>query len=232
MGLFDSLFKPDTSATTAAYQQQKNQINRGNANAQEELASGLKKARAPLNQAADIYGQFGQQFQPGISTYLGSLGLGGPEAQTQAVNSFQTSPGYQFGVDEALKGIMRNYAATGGTASGNVLEALQQRGLNLANQEYGNWQNRLAGLINPAYSGFSGQAQTLKSLSDLISGNYENRAQVGLGTASNLANAAGQYGQNMQAADTASTENFWNLVNGLLAAGGKVAGAYAGGGTA
>lgn len=228
MGIFDSLFKPDTSATTQAYGQQKSAIKKGEKLGIAELEKGLFKGSKPLNEAGDIFGQFGQQFQPGIDMYLNSLGLGGPEGNQAAVNTFQAGPGYQFGVDEALKGIMRNYAATGGTASGNVLQALQERGLNLANQEYGSWQDRLAGLINPAYSGFSGQAKALTDLSSLISGNYDNRANVRLGSASNMANAAGQYGQNMQAADTAATENFWGLVNGLLGAGAKVGGAWLG----
>ncbi len=76
-----------------------------------------------------------------------------------AVNTFQTSPGYQFAVDQALGQVARQGASRGLLDSGAGLRALTDRAQGMANQEFNNWQqnqqnqynqyqNRLQGLAS------------------------------------------------------------------------------------
>lgn len=67
-------------------------------------------------------------------------------AQLQDPNAFQQSPGFNFLQQQGMQGIERSAAARGGAASGNALKALAQFNTGLAQQDYGNWWNRQAGL--------------------------------------------------------------------------------------
>lgn len=67
-------------------------------------------------------------------------------ASSQPYGGFQTSPGYQFRVDEAMKAIERSAAARGSFRSGATMDALQRRVQGVASNEYENYANRLAAL--------------------------------------------------------------------------------------
>jgi len=67
-------------------------------------------------------------------------------ATLQDPNAFQQSPGFNFLQQQGMQGIERSAAARGGAASGNALKALAQFNTGLAQQDYGNWWNRQAGL--------------------------------------------------------------------------------------
>jgi hypothetical protein len=67
-------------------------------------------------------------------------------ATLQDPNAFQQSPGFNFMQQQGMQGIERSAAARGGAASGNALKALAQFNTGLAQQDYGNWWNRQAGL--------------------------------------------------------------------------------------
>lgn len=64
----------------------------------------------------------------------------------QDPNAFQADPGYQWQRNEGMRGIENSFAARGGAASGNALRALSEFNQGLADQSYGNWWNRQAGL--------------------------------------------------------------------------------------
>lgn len=73
-------------------------------------------------------------------------------ATLQDPNAFQKSPGYNFLQQQGMQGIERSAAARGGAASGNALKALAQFNTGLAQQDYGNWWNRQAGLAGVGQS--------------------------------------------------------------------------------
>lgn len=58
---------------------------------------------------------------------------------------FTETPGYQFQVEEGEKGVLNNLAALGMKNSGAALKALTRFRTGIANQEYNNYLNRLAG---------------------------------------------------------------------------------------
>jgi len=72
----------------------------------------------------------------------------------QGRRSITTDPGYMFTYNEGMRGTERAYAARGYNRSGNVLAALQQRGADIASQQYDTIINRLMTLsganVNPA----------------------------------------------------------------------------------
>lgn len=65
---------------------------------------------------------------------------------------FQTSPGYQFAFDEGMRAVQDSAAARGRLNSGATWQALNRYGQGVANQEFGNWQNRLAALAGVGQS--------------------------------------------------------------------------------
>lgn len=118
---------------------------------------------------------------------------------------FEKDPGYQFRMDEGMRGVEGGAAARGGLLSGAAMKAIQKYGQGFASNEYGNAYsrytndqtnnyNRLAGLVN------SGQGAT-----NQISNTAGQFAQ-------NNANAMGAYG-NAQAAGYMGQANALN--NGI-----------------
>lgn len=73
-------------------------------------------------------------------------GLNGAEGYQRALGAFQSSPGYRFQVDEGMRAVKASASAQGLSNSGATLKALQERGQQLANQDFGTYYNRLAGL--------------------------------------------------------------------------------------
>src|SRR5690606_35875395 len=125
------------------------------------IKKGLKKAGQSINQGVDTYNQFatqaGAKFDPFLSTgvagnemFGNALGLNGPAGNKAALDAFQTGPGYQFQVDQGLQALDRGAASRGMLSSGNLLQAEQKFGSDLANQEYQNW---LKNLLSASTSG-------------------------------------------------------------------------------
>ena len=113
-------------------------------NAIQREALGLQR-EAMTNARADLapYNQAGLGGLAGISAASGAQG---PEAYQQAVAQFQQSPGYQWQFNEGMRATNAGAAAQGMSNSGATLKALQERGQQLANQDFSQYYNRLAGL--------------------------------------------------------------------------------------
>lgn len=92
-------------------------------------------------------------------------------------SDMMTDPGYQFRMDEGTKALERSAAARGGLMSGATGKALARYGQDYASNEYNNAYNRFNNDRDRRYNQLAG-----------LSG-------VGQTTSSQLANNAGQYGQ-------------------------------------
>src|SRR5882672_8373199 len=156
MGLFDAFTgksAEDAAAKNAAlYQQYGTQAN-------QYLDTGLANQLPNLDSAISAYtplSNLGAKYGAGTDMYMNSLGLNGAGGNANAVGAFQASPGYNWQRDQAIEATARNANRFG--AGGNELAAVTDRANNLANQEYGNWQNRLAGFVNPQLAATSGAA--------------------------------------------------------------------------
>lgn len=71
-----------------------------------------------------------------------------------AAAGFQETPGYQFQVQQGTQGVLNSLSALGMKNSGKALKSLDTFTQGVANQEYGNWLNRIAGVAG------MGQQQT------------------------------------------------------------------------
>lgn len=83
---------------------------------------------------------------PALGGMQDAAGLGGPDGYARALAAFQSSPGYQFQFDEGMRAVNNGAAAQGMSNSGATMKALQARGQQLANQDFGQYYSRLAGL--------------------------------------------------------------------------------------
>lgn len=86
-------------------------------------------------------------------------GAMGPQAQAQAYQNFQQSPGQQYLRDEAEQALIRQSAATGGLRGGNVLQALQRNAVGLAAQDFQNSYNRLGNVADRGNQALGYQSQ-------------------------------------------------------------------------
>ena len=105
------------------------------------------QAAAEARARADLapYNTAGQTALTGSADLLG---LNGPDAASTARANFQTSPGYQFSLDQGLRAVDAGAAASGMLRSGATLKAEQTFGTGLADQEFSNYYNRLFSLAN------------------------------------------------------------------------------------
>lgn len=109
------------------------------------------------------------------SMYTNALGLNGADGVAAATGAFQTGPGYQFAVDEGMRGAERAASASGMLGSGNLFDELQRRGQGYANQEYGSWLDRLSGVSGQGLSAASGQAGVSGAIANLFQNTADNR---------------------------------------------------------
>lgn len=122
----------DLGGTTGAWRGAGKEI-QGYKNAGADMVE-LGKQAGIASQYADPY----QQYRAGDAATL--------NAYVTGTKSITTDPGYQFTQNEAANQVSRAAAARGMNQSGNVMAALQQRGSDIASQQYGTILDRLTGL--------------------------------------------------------------------------------------
>jgi hypothetical protein len=177
-----------------------------------ELQTGYDTARSDLNQGMGGFDRLMNRFDAGSQMYQNALGLGGDEGNRRAQMAFQTGPGFQFAMDQGVKARERAASRMGGLNSGGLLSELTQFGQGLANQEYGNWMNRLAGFDPMMMQGASAQMQTGRGLADLATNLYGQRSNI---IGEDTANKIGLFSGAMQATDAARNQNVANTIGGI-----------------
>ena len=142
------------------------------------VSSGAAQANQFSQQAIDTatknYNADRANAQPFISTgtsasnQLGNLlGLNGQAAADSALGSFQASPGVAYQEQQGLRAVDAGAASQGLLRSGATLKAEQTLGANLANQDFGNYVNRLSGLANQGLQGAALDNQSTGTLNTL-----------------------------------------------------------------
>lgn len=142
------------------------------------LDRGRSEGLAALGSASGLYDPLISKYGAGTDLYLDSLGTNGAAGNQRAVDAFQAGPGYEFTLDQGLQALNRRRAAAGMLNSGNADVDAITYGTGLANQTYGSWQDRLAGLINPELSAVSGKAGAQNNIANYING--DTLARLGL----------------------------------------------------
>ncbi len=121
-----------------------------------------------------------------INPLLDASGINGAVGNKRALSMFQTSPGYSFQMGQGVQALDRSAAARGGLYGGQQAKALTQYGQGLANQEFGNFYNRLTGLTQ---LGQNSAAQVGAQLAPLQQSTMQGISNIG------DARAAGYIGQ-------------------------------------
>lgn len=109
---------------------------------------------------------------------LSALGLPGGQGAGAAYDAFRSSPGYDFALKTGQNQVQTSAAAGGRLFSGGALKSLARYGQGMADQQFGDWYNRLSGL--------SGAGQTATG----------HQVNAGSATANNLSDLAVQGGNN------------------------------------
>lgn len=180
-----------------AGQSAEGRLNQGQQSALSSLYGGFNQAAAGFQPAID-QGNQASQLQ---AAYSGALG---PEAQAQAFQQYQESPGQQFYRDEQEKALTRNAARMGMSQSGNAWKALQDRAFQQAQTDYGNQFARLGSLAD---RGFAGQQQA----SGYQAAAGQGAAQINQNTASQLAGLDTAIGNALAGLNTSQGSALANL---------------------
>lgn len=123
---------------------------------------------------------------------------------------FQKTPGYDFQMSQGMDAIQSTAAARGNLLSGSTIQGAQTFGQGLANQEYGNFLNRLTGVSA------SGQAAA------------GNQASAGANFAANAGNAMAGIGNAQAAGAIGSANAFSSGLNNVLGSVGYMQGMNSG----
>ena len=127
----------------------------------------------------------------------------------------EMDPGYQFRLDQGLRGVRNTAGASGMLKSGGALKALTRYGQDYASGEFGNIYNRLAGVAG------TGQTAATNTAS-LGAGNAANAGNL-ITAGANARGAAGIAGGNAWNNAFNNIGNWWNqrnMVNQLNSGGG------------
>lgn len=143
------------------------------------------------NQATGYLGDVGNLFKglsdqsgglSGMGLYGDALGVNGADGTARARDAFQSSPGYEFQLDQGLDALERRAGAQGRLSSGQT--GLDTLGFaqGLANQDYNNWLSNLSGYGQQQAglytTGLQGQAGALSDLANLATGTGDRRLNL------------------------------------------------------
>lgn len=165
-------------------------------------AAGAQKSAANRAIAAtqQNYDRTKTDLQPYIT--LGGNAVGTLNALNSGdYSAFHADPGYQFAFNQGLQGLDRSAASRGSLFSGGHSADLIRYGQGMADQQYGQFYNRLMGL--------AGMGQNAAS----------NLGSVGTGNAASI-------GSNLTAAGNAAANGYINSANAFNNGLGQLAGAY------
>jgi hypothetical protein len=112
------------------------------------------------------------------------LGLNGPDAANAAMAKFQTSPGYNFQMQQGLRAVDAGAASQGILRSGATIKGEETFGQGLANTDFGNYWNRLQQLSG---SGLD----AAKGIASAATGGAANIASTDRGAAGQQSNIIG-----------------------------------------
>jgi len=209
MGLFDFFSDKNEKAARDEYTRGYDKARRSSFGS---LAAGEKDLRGQYGRARGYYDPYAARYNAGSEMYSNALGLGGDAGRTAAEGAFKEGPGYDYAVKQGMQGVMRNASSLGNIASGNTAMALQDRGNQLANQEYGGWLDRLSGYDPLAMHTADAQAGISTGLGDRLLGLAGDRAGINWAADTGIAGARGNY---QMGKDQTGANIFGGIMGGL-----------------
>ncbi len=189
------------------------------------LKPAYETARGDLT-ARDYYDPYSKAGEGSLAMLGNALGLNGAEGNAAATQAFQSSPGYQFALNQGLQGVQRSAAAKGMLNSGNTMMALNDYAQGVANQDYGNWLSRVGGLTQLGLSAAGGETGRQNTLSGLDYGYGQNQANIYTNTANNIAKTMYEGQMSDAAAGEQRRANLFGGITSGLGLLGKIGGSF------
>jgi hypothetical protein len=143
-----------------------------------KAGAGAAQAQANLQQQRNDLAPFRDAAGPTLQAQQDLLGLNGQDAATAAMANFQQSPGYQWQLGQGLRAVDAGAAASGMLRSGATLKAEETYGQGLANQDFGNYYNRLMGISTLGENAAAGGASTAQTGANLAQGAGNTQASI------------------------------------------------------
>lgn len=202
------------------------------------LQGGYDAATGYYNQARGEYAPYLPGAYASWNQMLDAAGVNGAEGSARARSNFELDPGRAFAEQKIYDDANRQAVAAGQSLSGNQVAATADLAHNLANQDYGNYYDRLQGVSDrgqQAVGQVAGVDQALGGLAYGYGGDvsnvhggvakgaadiYGNTARLNAAALGNLGNQQITAQGNAQAAGDRAGANTLNLgIAGLNAAG-------------
>lgn len=143
----------------------------------------LQEQQRQFDEIRSLLSPFVEAGETALTAQQALIGLGGDEAQQQAIQRIEESPQFQAITQQGEEAILQRAAATGGLRGGNVQRALGQFRpqvlSNLIEQQF----SRLGGLSRLGQSSAAGQAQLGQQTSAGISNLLQQQGQTQAGLA-------------------------------------------------
>jgi hypothetical protein len=214
MGFFDSFFnvgdpQAAAAAQTAALQQGDKQLNADLTKGRTAITTNYGAGIAPIQANYNLNAG-------GANTYADATGANGAAGYDRAVTNFRTDPGYRFALDQGNENILRNAARTGALNSGETNIDLLNYGQGLADQQYGNYVNRLQPFLGGATVNAGNIGQMYANEGNALDKSFTTQGNAAYGTQVGIGNA--------QASADLATGPFWGLAGGAINAFAKGAG--------
>jgi hypothetical protein len=156
-------------------------------------AKGQKQAQEQFLMQRNDLGPYREGGLGALQAQQNLLGLNGQEAADASLANYQQSPGYTWQLEQGLRGVDASAAARGMLRSGATLKGEMAYAEGLANQDFGQYYQRLAGLSTLGESAAAGApvgqaAQAALNGANAQSSIYGNTASSLGGTANTLLN--------------------------------------------
>ena len=108
--------------------------------------AGIEEQRRQFDRLQELLSPYVQAGQPALQAQQALLGLGGPEAQQQAIAQLEGSPMFQALARQGEEAMLQQASATGGLRGGNLQAALAQFRPQMLAQAIEDQYSRLGGM--------------------------------------------------------------------------------------
>ena len=168
-----------TGALTGAADTAVGTLGTGLTNTLGALNTGLTGSLAAGNAGVAAYNplsKLGENYGTAVNRYYDTLGLNGPGAAQAAQAQYVADPGQQYQIDQATQAAINAASRTGSVGGGSTAQGIGRDVLGIVNTNYKNYQDRLAGFVNPQLQATTAAAQGIsganKTLADIYNQGY------------------------------------------------------------
>ena len=186
-------------------------IQQGRQAAQGNIATGNQALTSNYTAGLQPFLQNYGQAQQGTQQLSNMLGLNGAAGNQQALTTLQTTPGYQYQLQQGTNAVNAQAAQGGMTNSGNQAIALQNLGQGLGGAAANNYINQLQPYLGAQQSAAGGIGSLYSGLGGGLNANQNNLANLNYGAATSIGNA-------QASADLANQSLGLNLLGGGISA--------------